>query len=93
MSSVSAYRVRVNTGSSDEEALLLFVDRRLTACLVRLDDRCHGELRGKWFVESAFGFDPDGLKEHASIKDAVSAITERATGRVLRLEDEPGELP
>jgi hypothetical protein len=41
--------------SPDSEGRLVFFDERLAAILVRLDDEEHGEDRGGWFLEAAFG--------------------------------------
>ena len=46
--------VRVETGTDDEEGLLVFADGRLVAVLVRLSDR-HGTAAGQWFYERGFG--------------------------------------
>ncbi len=46
--------VRVNTGSKDEDGLLVFANGRLVAVLVRLSDE-HGERTGQWFFEHGFG--------------------------------------
>jgi hypothetical protein len=45
--------VRVNTGSKDEDGLLVFADGRLVAVLVRLSDE-HGDKAGQWFLEHGF---------------------------------------
>jgi len=45
--------VLVQTGSDDEEGLLVFADGRLVAVLVRLSTQ-HEEA-GYWFLEAAFG--------------------------------------
>lgn len=47
--------VKVDTGSSDEQGYLVHLDGRLVAVLVRLDSEAHGELRGCWNLEAAFG--------------------------------------
>jgi CRP-like cAMP-binding protein len=46
--------VRVDTGSEDEDGLLVFADGRLVAVLVRLSDE-HGDKAGRWFLEHGFG--------------------------------------
>lgn len=46
-------QVRVANGY-DEEGLLVFAAERLVAVLVRLSDQ-HGEMAGRWFLETAFG--------------------------------------
>ena len=47
--------VRIATGSSDEDGVLLFADGRLVAIVVRLSDPSHGNMRGHWYLEWAFG--------------------------------------
>jgi hypothetical protein len=63
----------IATSSADTDGCLLLVDGRLAAVLVRLQDEIHGDrLRGKWFVESAFG----DLAEFSG--DAIFATLEEA---------------
>jgi hypothetical protein len=46
----------VITGSPDQEGVLVFVDERLAAVLVRLAHVSHpAQMRGKWFLEAGFG--------------------------------------
>ena len=52
---VTLQPIPVLTGSIDREGLLLLVDGRLAAVLVRLEDPEHGEMVGKWFLEAGFG--------------------------------------
>ena len=55
--SSTVQRVIINTGSQDVECGLLFVDDRLVAVFVRLDEEDHAELdlKGRWFLEAGFG--------------------------------------
>jgi hypothetical protein len=46
---------RVYTGSPDEDGLLVLLDERLVAVLVRLEDESHAEMIGSWFLEAGFG--------------------------------------
>ena len=46
--------VRVDTGSEDEDGVLVFDTDRLVAVLVRLSD-AHGDKAGRWFFEHGFG--------------------------------------
>ena len=55
MSRTSAYQVQIRTDSADENALLLLADGQLVAILIELADESHGDLRGKWAVETTFG--------------------------------------
>jgi hypothetical protein len=48
--------IDIATCSADGEGQLVFVDDRLAGVLVRLQDDMHAdELRGRWFLEAAFG--------------------------------------
>ena len=51
---LTSQRVRVNTGSLDQEGCLVFADMSLVAVLVRLSDQQDG-LGGRWFLEAGFG--------------------------------------
>jgi hypothetical protein len=63
---------RVATGCDDEDGLLVYVEDRLSAVLVRLDDVCHGDdLRGRWFVEAAFGPFGDHVGAHFGSTEEV----------------------
>lgn len=55
MSSTSAYKLRINTDSSDANALMLVAEGALVGILVELADECHGTDQGKWTIEAAFG--------------------------------------
>jgi len=55
MSRITVQPIRIATASEDETGLLVLIDRRLAAVLTRLDAACHGEARGRWFVETGFG--------------------------------------
>lgn len=46
--------VKVATGSDDEDGRLVFVNGRLVAVLVRLDDHSHGVAQGQWSLEAGF---------------------------------------
>ncbi|MFC0103650.1 hypothetical protein [Sphingopyxis terrae] len=90
---LDAFTVKIDTGTADEHALLLFIDGALVACLVRLDDKCHGMWRRHWSIESAYGFAVQGLP-HAfgSLDAAVAAVTHRACGAELSLRAPPAPL-
>ncbi len=57
MSPTCAYQVRVNTDSTDTNALILLAGGALVGVLVELSDECHGLGQGKWAIEVAFGID------------------------------------
>lgn len=45
--------VELDTGHGDRQGLLVFTDGRLTGVLSRLDAG-HGDLSGRWFLETSF---------------------------------------
>ncbi|WP_407519654.1 hypothetical protein [Methylobacterium oryzisoli] len=55
--SIYCQQVLVDTGGADERGCLLFVNERLVAVLVYLeqDEDLKPELWGRWFVEAGFG--------------------------------------
>lgn len=55
MVEVRLIETQVNTGSADQNGCLAFADGKLVAVLVELSGEEHGEQRGKWFCEAAFG--------------------------------------
>ncbi len=57
MSPTCAYKVRINTDSTDNNALILLADGALVGVLVELSDECHGSGQGEWAIEAAFGID------------------------------------
>jgi len=46
--------VTLDTDAPDQEAVLVFRNGNLLAVLTRLS-AIHGDLKGKWFLEAAFG--------------------------------------
>jgi len=54
-SCVALQPVEVDTGTSDRDGFLVFVDNALVAVLVRLEDKEHGAMRGQWLLEVGFG--------------------------------------
>jgi len=64
--------VQIRTDSADENALLLLADGQLVAILIELADESHGDLRGKWSVETTFGLQHQRVpKNFASSADAA----------------------
>jgi hypothetical protein len=51
----SRQHVRLASGTSDQEGLLIYAHGELAMVLVRLDDWSHGRNRGHWLVKAAFG--------------------------------------
>ncbi|MEF2073299.1 hypothetical protein [Consotaella aegiceratis] len=72
--------VKVETGSPDEDGLLVFDEGRLVAVLVRLDSDVHEDNRGKWFLEAGFnGLAWDG-QVFDSLGDAGDWISAKLKG-------------
>ncbi len=46
--------VSVNTGTDDEDGMLVFIEGRLVAVLVQLSG-LHDDREGSWFLEAGFG--------------------------------------
>jgi hypothetical protein len=55
VTSFSLQSVAVLTESEDEDGVLVRVDDRLVAVLVRLSAPYHGGIKGHWFLEAGFG--------------------------------------
>jgi hypothetical protein len=55
---LSSQPVTLDGEGPDREGTLVFRDSRLLALLTRLDT-IHGELAGRWFVETIFGDLPE----------------------------------
>jgi hypothetical protein len=51
----SRQNVRLASGTSDQEGLLIYASGELMVVLVRLDDWSHGKNTGRWLVKAAFG--------------------------------------
>jgi hypothetical protein len=83
---LSTQPVRVDTGTDDEEGLLVFADGRLVAVLVRLSDR-HETAAGQWFYECGFGR-LDG-PEHPVFSDLEAAQSWIAARSVALRQSRP----
>ena len=70
--------------AASTDGRLLFVDGKLGAVLVRIEDELEEErYRGAWFLEAAFGvFADDGTRIFSTLSDAV-AWAERRVGSPL----------
>lgn len=93
MSSMSAYKVRINTHTADSRAMILLADGVLIGVLIELADDCHGPERGKWVIETAFGIDgqPDGAT-FASANEAANWLSARVSGGTFNLDGHVPEL-
>jgi hypothetical protein len=70
--------VLVDTGSDDEEGLLVFSNDRLVAVLVRLSEQ-HDTSAGSWFVETAFGI-RDGHRTFSDLSAAQEWLSSELSG-------------
>lgn len=70
MPHLSLEPIRVATGT-DDEGMLVLIEDRLVAVLVRLSS-AHGELAGQWFLEASFGQVLD-LVSHPTFQDLHAA--------------------
>lgn len=77
---LSRHRVRVATGSEDEEGVLVTVDGRLIAVLVRMDADYHAEQRGWWHQEAGFGACDARPAAFPTLDDALRWIASRLGG-------------
>ena len=76
MSVTSAYRMKIRTGSADDQAILLLAEGALVAILVELADDGHGDDQGRWIVEASFGLDMDKRAgQFASADDAAAWVS------------------
>ena len=80
-------RVRVATGSGDEDGCLVIADGRLVAVLVHLSGEHYQELSGRWYLEAGFGR-LDG-PDHPTFADL-----DAAQGWIMRrLAEQPHSVP
>lgn len=86
MEHLTAYRMQIETGTDDSAGVLLLSEGKLVACLIRLDDACHGKDRGQWFVEFAFGFSwRETPRLFADLDAAAESIGESLFGAPSRI--------
>ena len=81
--------VRVETGSDDEEGMLVFLDDRLLAILVRLSSQ-HDSMSRSGFLEHGFGL-LDGpqhpsFEDVAEVEDWIHRRLEQRGGGGARVE-------
>ncbi len=76
--------VRVATGA-DEEGMLVFLDGRLVAVLVRLSE-VHEELAGEWFLETGYGAlsGPPDHSTFADLQTGLDWLEQRLAGAATR---------
>lgn len=76
--------IKIETGSEDEDGMLVFKGQRLVAVFVRLADRSHEQgLSGLWNLE--IRFDVPAAEAHPLFRDIEHGLawleeTERAAG-------------
>lgn len=89
----SAYKMRIRTGSGDNNALLLLDDGELVALLVELADEGHGDARGRWAIEAVFGLSPSRHPESfVTARDAAKWIAEYICHKRFELQEDVVEL-
>jgi hypothetical protein len=72
---LSLQPIEVLTASQDHEGLLMLVDGKLAALLVRLNDEAHDPLlRGAWYIEAGFGLLDGQHQLFASLEEAAASI-------------------
>jgi hypothetical protein len=64
-------RRQIETGSEDEDGILVMADGRLVAVLVKLEADVHDHLRGRWFIEARFGNWNASSYPFSGVRDAV----------------------
>ena len=85
--------MRINTHTADSSAVILLADGVLIGVLSELADECHGDDRGKWAIETAFGFQEEQIPAtFASPGEAADWISTRSVGAIFILGDEVPEL-
>lgn len=93
MSGMSAYKVRINTHTADNNAVILLADGLLIGILSELVDECHGPDRGKWAVEAAFGIHERATSTtFASVGDAADWLATRVAGVSFNFDGHVPEL-
>lgn len=93
MSSMSAYKVRINTNTADSSAIILLADGVLIGVLCELFDECHGADRGKWAIETTFGLNETAMPAmFGSASDAANWLTARIVGARFNLAEPVPEL-
>lgn len=89
----TAFSVRVNTRSADENGLLVLVDGRLAAVLVELQDGIHGDRVGQWCIEAMFGAAPGRLPpSFDSVGEAITFVAEQVGAGPAGIPDEISAL-
>ncbi len=94
MTGTAAYKVRINTDSTDTNALILLADGTLVGILVELSDECHGVGQGQWTIEAAFGLHMGRAPAaFASAPDAADWLSTYLGCEPFRLHETLVELP
>ncbi len=93
MSPTSAYKVRINTDSTDTNALILLADGALVGVLVELSDECHGSGPGKWAIEATFAMDMAHIPtQFASAIDAANWLSANVGCKPFLLDEKMVQL-
>ena len=80
--------VKVATGTDDESGVVVLLDGRMVAVLVKLAAECHGDMAGHWHVEAAFGPVGQTASTFPQIAGALRWIAQRLglAGAEVQLE-------
>jgi hypothetical protein len=85
--------IAIAAQSIDDEGRLVLVDDRLAAVLVLLRDDVHGEHRGCWFLEAAFGDFAGGAHTLFESLDAAARWFSAERADPLQPMNSPGGEP
>jgi len=77
MGQASFQAITLDTGNTDEQAVLVLKGGRLAAVLSHLSD-LHGDLAGLWFVEAMFGNPPRRPRHTFASPDEFAAWLDAA---------------
>lgn len=93
MSGMSAYKVRIGTHTADSTAIILLANGVLLGVLTELLDGCHGDDRGKWAIEAAFGIDEKAIPAtFASASEAANWLGTCVAGASFNFHGQVPEL-
>jgi hypothetical protein len=90
---MSAYKVRIDTHTADGTAIILLADGVLLGVLTELLDECHGDDRGKWAIEAAFGLCEQAIPAtFATANEAANWLGTRVGGAGFNFDGQVPEL-
>lgn len=90
---MSAYKVRINTHTADNSAIILLADGVLLGILSELVDECHAPDQGKWAIETVFGIAEERIPAvFASAGQAANWLSAQVGGGTFNLDGDVPEL-